>query len=78
MVDVVANVHFGDLRRRTEVRRSTSSPRWELELEFAISSWTEELVISLHDATAGRAGSSLGTLSLKLLDLGDARRRPVA
>ena len=65
--DVVANVHFGDVRRRTETRRSTSSPRWEgLDLEFAIGTWTEELLVSLHDASgsAPRPASSAAALRI--------------
>ena len=65
--DLVANVHFGDVRRRTETRRSTSSPRWDgLDFEFAIGTWTEELLVSLHDASgsAPRPASSAAALRI--------------
>ena len=125
--DIVANVHFGGVRLRTEVRprqhplggvpplrtvvsphppptrahytppltlqvrRATASPKWEgLAFEFPIGTWTEELEVTLHDASSnGRAergsakgggggggGGALGTLHLRLLDLGDAPGKP--
>ena len=76
-----------------QVRRATASPKWEgLAFEFPIGTWTEELQVTLHDASSnGRAdrgstkgggggggggGGALGTLHLRLLDLGDAPGKP--
>ncbi|KAL1523406.1 hypothetical protein AB1Y20_018346 [Prymnesium parvum] len=73
LCDVYCVVQLGLNSHKTELRRSTNSPRWELLLELPIVSWNEYLEVQLFDASnynpMARA-ELVGKLSLQLLALG--------